>query len=112
TALNKDGFQPPLKNELVQQLSITEKELNDLLMLLTKDGSIVRINDALYITREQYDKMIGLLKEFYSKKREMTVAEFRDLLGTSRKYALPFVEYLDSRKITLRVGDIRKLMLK
>jgi selenocysteine-specific elongation factor len=42
----------------------------------------------------------------------MTVAEFRDILKTSRKYALPFLEYLDSNKMTVRVGDIRKSLLK
>jgi len=42
----------------------------------------------------------------------MTVGEFRDLLGTSRKYALPFLEYLDSNKITLRVGEIRKFLAR
>jgi selenocysteine-specific elongation factor len=42
----------------------------------------------------------------------MTVAEFRDILGTTRKYALPILEYLDSNKITLRVGDVRKFLLK
>jgi selenocysteine-specific elongation factor len=56
--------------------------------------------------------MIALLKDFYSKKNEMTVAEFRDILGTTRKFALPFLEYLDSSKITLRIGDVRKFMLK
>jgi selenocysteine-specific elongation factor len=42
----------------------------------------------------------------------MTVAEFRDLLGTTRKFALPLLEHLDANRITLRVGDIRKLLLK
>ena len=111
-ALDKEGFQPPLKNELSRQLSIKEKELNDLLMLLTKEGLLVRINDSLYITKVRYDAMIGSLKKFYANKSEMSIAEFRDMLGTTRKYALPFVEYLDSKKITLRVGDIRRLMLK
>jgi selenocysteine-specific elongation factor len=66
----------------------------------------------MYITKEQHDKMLNLLKDFYAKKKEMTVAEFRDILSTSRKYALPLLEYLDSNRITLRVGDIRKFMLK
>ncbi len=111
-ALDKEGFQPPFKNELSLQLAIREKELNDLLMLLTKEGLLVRINDSLYITRVRYDAMIGSLKKFYAEKSEMSIAEFRDILGTTRKYALPFVEYLDSKKITLRVGDIRRFMLK
>lgn len=110
--LNKEAFQPPMKSELARNLSINEKEINDLLKLLAKEGAVVRINDSMYITKEQYNKMIDLLKDFYSKKKEMTVAEFRDILGTSRKYALPFLEYLDSNRITLRVGDIRKFMLK
>ena len=56
--------------------------------------------------------MIENLRSFFSKKPDMTVAEFRDVLQTSRKYALPFLEYLDSNKITMRVGDVRKLLLK
>ena len=111
-ALDKDGFQPPLKNDLVRELSIKEKELNDLLTLLTKEGLLVRINDSIYITKVRFDAMIGALKKFYAKKSEMSIAEFRDMLGTTRKYGLPYVEYLDSHKITLRVGDIRRLMLK
>ncbi|MCL4458210.1 MAG: selenocysteine-specific translation elongation factor [Nitrospirae bacterium] len=111
-ALNKDGFQPPLKQEISQKLSVNEKEIGDLLKLLAKEGAVVRINDSMYISKEQYDKMIGRLRDFYSGKKEMTVAEFRDILGTSRKYALPLLEYLDSNKITLRVGDIRKFVLK
>ncbi len=40
------------------------------------------------------------------------MAEFRDMLKTSRKFALSFLEYLDSNRITLRTGDVRKLILK
>lgn len=112
TLLDKHGFQPPLKTEMAGELAVSEKELSDILKLLTKEGALIRINDSMYISKELYDKMISLLKAAYSKKSEMTVAEFRDILGTTRKYALPFLEYLDSGRITLRVGDVRKFMLK
>jgi len=111
-SIKKSGFQPPFKSELAEVLSISEKEVGDMLRLFTKEGVLVRINDSIYITKEQHSRLIALLSDFYSKKKEMTVAEFRDILGTTRKYALPFLEYLDSNKITLRVGDIRKFMLK
>ena len=39
----------------------------------------------------------------------ITVAQVRDLLGASRKYALAFMEYLDEQRITKRMGDIRVL---
>ena len=79
---------------------------------MVREGSVVRINDSIYITSGVYKSMLDALKEFFRKKPEMTVAEFRDILRTSRKYAVPLLEYLDSNKITLRVGDVRKCLLK
>jgi selenocysteine-specific elongation factor len=110
--LEKGGFQPPRREELYQSLNLDPKHLSDILKIMVKEGSIVRINDSMYITSSVYMKTIANLKEFFSRKSEMTVAEFRDILNTTRKYALPFLEYLDSNKITLRVGDVRKLLLK
>ena len=66
----------------------------------------------MYITAADYERMIENLGKFFSSKNEMTVGEFRDLLGTSRKYALPFLEYLDSNRFTLRVGEVRKFLAK
>ena len=41
------------------------------------------------------------------KNGQMTLAEFRDALGTSRKYAVALLEYFDNRKLTKKVGDAR-----
>jgi len=112
TMLKQAGFQPPLKEELLTVLKMQPKQLDDILKLMTKEGKLVRINETMYITKTVYDKVIGLLKDFFSRKKEMTVAEFRDVLGTSRKYALPFLEYLDTQRITMRVGDVRKFLGK
>jgi selenocysteine-specific elongation factor len=110
--LQKNEFQPPSKEELSQSLKLDQKHLSDILKLMVKEGSLVRISDSMYLASSAYNKMIAALKNFFSKKPEMTVAEFRDILGTTRKYALPILEYLDSSKITLRVGDVRKFLLK
>jgi|Deesub1362A_J573_1020465.scaffolds.fasta_scaffold00356_2 selenocysteine-specific elongation factor len=108
--LEKSGFQPPMKSDLSKMLSINESELTELLRLMTSEGRLVRINDALYLPGSAYRKMLSRLKDFFRKKQEMTVSEFRDMLNTTRKYALPYLEHLDSNKITLRVGDVRKLL--
>jgi selenocysteine-specific elongation factor len=105
-------YQPPSKEELSQSFKLDSKHITDVLSLMVREGSIVRINNSLYISSTVYKMMIAALKEFFSKKSEMTVAEFRDILKTSRKYALPLLEYLDSNKMTVRVGDIRKSLLK
>jgi selenocysteine-specific elongation factor len=110
--LEKARFQPPSREELSESLTMDPKALGDLLKLMSKEGSVVRINDSLYVAGSAFKEMISLLRSFFAKKPSMTVAEFRDILDTTRKYALPFLEYLDSNKITLRVGDVRKFLLK
>jgi selenocysteine-specific elongation factor len=110
--LEKAGFQPPTKAELSAALKMDEKLVEDILKLMHREGSAVRINDTLYLSSRVYERMMGLLKGFFGEKAEMTVSEFRDLLGTTRKYALPLLEYMDSNRITLRVGDVRKSLLK
>jgi selenocysteine-specific elongation factor len=111
-ALEKGRFQPPLKEEISSSLRIEPKRLTDILSLMSKEGRVVRVNESIYMSTGAYDEMISLLGTFFGKKAEMTVAEFRDLLNTTRKYALPFLEFLDSRKVTLRTGDVRKFILK
>jgi selenocysteine-specific elongation factor len=39
----------------------------------------------------------------------MSPTDFKELSGLSRKYSIPLLEYLDKQKITMRVGDVRKL---
>jgi selenocysteine-specific elongation factor len=110
--LDQAAFQPPTKDELAQSISLRKEEVNELFKIMASEKSLVRMNDSIYIPMANYQKMVEGLKNFFSKKNEMTVGEFRDILGTTRKYALPFLEYLDSNKITLRVGEVRKFLLK
>jgi len=110
--LKEKGVQNPPVPELAKELSMDAKQLSDMLKLLSAEGVVHRISDSLYISREAYDGMIEVLKSHYAKSDGMTVAEFRDLLGTTRKFALPLLEHLDANRITLRVGDVRKFMLK
>ncbi len=111
-AIEEAAFQPPSIDELAEKVQVSSKEAGELLKIMASEGSIVRIKDALYISKANHADMMERLKKFYSEKPEMTVGDFRDILGTSRKYALPFLEYLDSNRITMRVGDVRKLLLK
>ncbi len=110
--LDQSAFQPPARDDLAKSVSIKPQEAGELLRIMASEGTLVRINDSLYIPESRFEQMMDGLRDFFSKKGEMTVGEFRDLLKTSRKYALPFLEYLDSSKITLRVGEIRKFLKK
>lgn len=68
---------------------------------------MVKISEDLYFEKSilalAREKITAALRD----KGEITVAELRDLLNTSRKYALPLMEYFDKEKLTRRVGDKR-----
>ncbi|RMG70680.1 MAG: selenocysteine-specific translation elongation factor [Nitrospirae bacterium] len=106
--LKKAGFQPPSNKELAELVGLKEKEMDDILKLMVQEGTLRRITDSFYLTSEDYQKMLELIDGYFQKNPTMTVGQFRDLLGTTRKYALPMLEHLDSNKITLRVQDVRK----
>ena len=110
--LDEKGYQPPSTDELSEMISIKPKQLLDMLKLMHKNGTVVKISETFFISRQTYENMIATLKAHFAKKDSMSVAEFRDLLGTTRKYALPLLEYLDASKVTLRVDDVRKLLIK
>ena len=108
--LEKSGTKPPNVEEMCQLIKMEQKHLFDILKLMVKEGSVVKINNSLYITSSIYRKGMENLKIFFSKKSQMTMREFKDTFPTTGKYAIHFIEYLDSIKFTKRVGDIRKLV--
>lgn len=71
-------------------------------------GELVRVGDALYGLPE-LARIGAQLEAHLHRHGSITPAQFRDLLGTSRKYALPLLEWFDARGITIRVGDGRLL---
>jgi selenocysteine-specific elongation factor len=108
-AIKKGGSQPPVRDEIPALFGITDKDARDLLKLLAEEGRVVRINDSLYLDNAVLDAIkVDLVKHLQDKK-EIVVAEFRDIARTSRKFAVPLLEYFDSQKLTQRVGDKRVL---
>ncbi len=83
------------------------KELDidkELLHALVRQDRVVRIGDELIYLPEQIAKIVKALTGLPAR---FTVADFRDAFGFSRKYAVPLLEYLDARRVTLRDGDTR-----
>jgi selenocysteine-specific elongation factor len=108
-AIKKGGTQPPVREELPALFGISEKDAKDLLKLLADEGRTVRINDSLHLDRDMVEKVRSDLKRHLERNKEITMAEFRDIAKTSRKFAVPLMEYFDSQKLTQRVGDKRVL---
>jgi selenocysteine-specific elongation factor len=82
----------------------------DLLAALSLHGRIVRVSEELAFSAAAYNRMVARLTEHLTAHGKITVAEARDLFGTSRKYVLPLLEHLDQKRVTRRLGDERVLM--
>jgi selenocysteine-specific elongation factor len=84
----------------------------EVLAALIEQGRLVKLGssmDAVLFLRESYEEAVAKLVAYLRVHGEMTAAEARDVLETTRKYILPLLEHMDERHITRRMGDIRVL---
>jgi len=84
----------------------------EVLAALIEQGRLVKLGsstDAVLFLRDSYEEAVAKLVAYLRVHGEMTAAEARDVLGTTRKYILPLLEHMDERHITRRMGDIRVL---
>ena len=98
-------FSPPNAIETHNLLNGDE----DLLESLVEREIIVRLPASVYFRQEDFDAATQRIVELAQAKGAITLADVRDLLGTSRKYAQALLEELDARRVTRRVGDERLL---
>jgi selenocysteine-specific elongation factor len=103
--LEAQPFNPPPLPDLVRKYHLTSA----LLQYLVVDGRVVRVNEDTAFARSAYDDAVQRLRQHLTEHRTLTVAAARDVLGSSRRYVLPLLEWLDAQKITRRVGDDRIL---
>ena len=97
--LESDPFSPP-----------TDAPLDDeVLNLLDEQGKVVRVSETVVYSTAAYEQMVEIISEYIRENGDISVANVRDVLGTSRKYALALMDYMDHKRITRRVGDTRVL---
>jgi selenocysteine-specific elongation factor len=109
-AAYKEGrFQPPEPASFAGQAGGNAASLNDLFDVCVAEGYLVRIADDIYLHSDVEAEMRRLIADKLAAGPGLTVAEIRDLLGTTRKYAVPLCEYLDKVGVTQRQGDLRLL---
>ncbi len=82
----------------------------DLLALLAEEGRVARAPQGVVFGAGAYERLKAQVTERLRERGRITVAETRDMIGASRKYALALLERLDEEKITRRIGDERTLL--
>jgi len=109
SALLTGGSEPPTVKELCDLVQLPEKMLLEQLSTLVREGEVVRVKGDLYYAATPLAAIREKLFARLTDKGEITPNEFREITGLSRKFMIPLLEYFDSTKLTIRVGDKRIL---
>ncbi len=107
TMLDKNPLAPPGLKEIQQEITGFRHDPGEILNYLEDSGEIVKITEAMYYSRSGLDLAWDKINRHFNDNKELSLAEARDIWETSRKYALPLLEYFDRVKYTRRIGDNR-----
>lgn len=104
------GLTPPYFKEMEKKYSLDKNTAIDVLSLILKENLLVKVKNDLFFYYQGIENLKKNVIKYFEDNQEMTAPDFKDITGgVSRKYLIPLLEYLDMEKITIRIGDIRKL---
>ncbi len=103
------GIQSPSVAECQQRAAKSQQSVPQLLALAAANGDLVEIAAGYYLHRDVDGQLKDRLRTQLAEGRGATLSEIREMLATTRKYAVPYCEYLDRTGFTRRDGDLRYL---
>ena len=103
-------FSPPTPQEVAKEIHVPVVEAEKVADALVEKGEAVRMPTGdLIFSVDAWEEAVAFVRNHLNTHKSMTLAEFRDGLQTSRKFALGLLEQMDEKKITRRMGDQRVL---
>lgn len=102
-------FNPPGVDGLEKALNVKPRAIEEMVNILKEMNVLVCLPENIVIHRQAVTKASELVRDYLKENENIKAGEFTRLLNTSRKYAIPLLEYLDSIKVTKREGDVRIL---
>ncbi len=106
-AFAQAGLKVPLMKEVLDKLPVDKARAQKLVTLLLRDRVLIKLADDLVFHHTALEGLRQMMAAQKSKTPKIDVPTFKDLIGVTRKYAIPLLEYLDQQRVTRRVGDER-----
>jgi selenocysteine-specific elongation factor len=103
-------YNTPTVEEVSQTAGAPPDAVNAMIRVGMDRGILVKITEGIYYHADTIAAAQQVIRECVRENGSISVGQFRDLTGTSRKYAVPVMEYFDSIRFTRRVGDARTLV--
>ena len=103
------GFQPPTIKECEQAATKNKASVASLVSLAATEGDLIEVSSEFFLHRDVEQELRDKLEAEIKTSGGLTLSQIRELMSTSRKYAVPICEYLDRVGFTKRQGDLRVL---
>ena len=103
------GFKSPRPEDVAGLVDAPPETVKRLLDMLYHDQRLVRLSPAVVLSREHLRRAQTLVLELIRQSGTVDSADFKHHIGSTRKYALAILDYLDTRQVTVRMGNLRKL---
>ena len=107
--MSKNGISVPSTEDTALKLNVPKQAVEEIVRLGLAAGEFVRIEEGIAVPAKVMDEAVRRTRELFVGKR-FSASQFREALGTTRKYAIPLLEYLDAKGVTKRQGDERVLV--
>ena len=105
----QSGLQPPYFRELVASMGQDSSRMRDVLGHMLEEGALVKVKEDLYFHKDVIAALKDRLISYLKANSEITTPQFKEMIKVTRKYLIPLIEYFDATKVTLRIGDVRRL---
>jgi len=102
-------FAPPSLEETIQAVKGNEAKVKELFAFLINSGKLVNAGEDVVFHRRAIEEAEQVARKHFASNPEMRAGDFKEKLGTTRKYAIPLLGYFDMKGVTLRRADIRIL---
>ena len=99
------NFSSPSMTTLKSEL---DAQGNTILQWMVQHEDLVRIDKDFYLLSEQLEFFLQALRDWFKENPDLTVAQMREIIPTTRKYLLPMLNYAERKGLLLRDGDIRR----
>lgn len=103
----QDKWEPGEAKMVQEKLSLPAQEFQEAFKFLLGEKKVFRLSQGLYFSYDRHEKIKEFVKDFFRTHREMRVSDVKSIFGVSRKYAIPYLEFFDEKKWTLRQADVR-----
>ncbi len=109
-AFSEAGLKVPFMKEVLAKLPVDSARAHKLVTLLLRDRVLIKLADDLVFHQSALQGLRQTMTQYKATSPKIDVGKFKDLIGVTRKYAIPLLEYLDQQRVTRRVGDERIIL--